>query len=222
MTATKFTAPPSVTHTETPNPKRARKVTRPKPAGDATFAVLHDRRIAYTEHLRNRSGVPARSRDRRQPDGLGAGHGTARRNRSACDHRGPARSRPVGQDRGDYSLGAMASVLRDLLDYLGHRQAILVGPPSVVASRCSSPTSFQNAATDSYSSAVVASAPRRPSGCVQQRCPDRALSSRQSEVRRRPTHCCGAVDSWHVLASSHNFEPTDGGEVVGVRRFRHS
>lgn len=29
--------------------------------------------------------------------------------------------------RGDYSLGAMASVLRDLLDHLGHDQAILVG-----------------------------------------------------------------------------------------------
>ena len=50
MTATKFTAPPSVTHRD-PKPKRARRVTRPKPAGDATFAVLHDRRIAYTEHL---------------------------------------------------------------------------------------------------------------------------------------------------------------------------
>lgn len=31
------------------------------------------------------------------------------------------------KDRGDYSLGAMASALRDLLDHLGHQRAVLVG-----------------------------------------------------------------------------------------------
>jgi len=31
------------------------------------------------------------------------------------------------KERGDYSLGAMASAMRDLLDYLGHTQAIFVG-----------------------------------------------------------------------------------------------
>lgn len=127
MTATKLTAPPTVTHTETPKPKRARKVTRPKPAGDATFAVLHDRRIAYTEHLGTGPvyllvhGIGgnqtdwARVTERLVETGQHVitvdlpGHGLS------------------AKDRGDYSLGAMASVLRDLLDYLGHRQAILVG-----------------------------------------------------------------------------------------------
>jgi len=32
-----------------------------------------------------------------------------------------------GKDRGDYSLGAIASTLRDLLDELGHERALLVG-----------------------------------------------------------------------------------------------
>ena len=108
MTATKFTAPPSVTHTETPKPKRARKVTRPKPAGDATFAVLHDRRIAYTEHLGTGPvyllvhGIGgnqtdwARVTERLVETGQHVitvdlpGHGLS------------------AKDRGDYSLGAMA------------------------------------------------------------------------------------------------------------------
>ncbi len=32
-----------------------------------------------------------------------------------------------GKGRGDYSLGALASTLRDLLDHLGHERAVLVG-----------------------------------------------------------------------------------------------
>ena len=221
MTTTKFTAHPSVTHTETPKPA-CPQGDRPKPAGDATFAVLHDRRIAYGAP-RKRSGVPARSQDRRQPDRLGAGHGTARRNRSACDHRGPARSRPV--DPGPRRLLPRCDGLssaRPPRHYLGHRQAILVGHSSVVASRCSSPTSFQNAATDSCSSAVVASAPRDAKVAACSNAAGSRLSSRQSEVKTTNSllwGCRRVGTCWHRATTC---EPTDGGEVVGVRDSRRS
>ena len=39
----------------------------------------------------------------------------------------PARAGPVGQTPGEYSLGAHANTLRDVLDALGHRRATVVG-----------------------------------------------------------------------------------------------
>src|SRR4051794_6118734 len=78
--------------------------------------------------------------------------------------------------RGDYSLGAYASGLRDLLAALGHQRATVVGHSMGAASPCSSPISSPSASSGwRWSRAAVSvarsgsrSAPRpcrAPSGC---------------------------------------------------------
>ena len=62
--------------------------------------------------------------------------------------------------KGDYSLGAHASAIRDLMVTLGHDRASSWGTRSVGASRCSSPTSFRSAASGSYWSTAAASGAR--------------------------------------------------------------
>ena len=48
------------------------------------------------------------------------------------------------KETGDYSLGALASLLRDLLDFLDVPAAVLVGHRSAAGSCCSSATSIQS------------------------------------------------------------------------------
>ncbi|GAA3938705.1 alpha/beta fold hydrolase [Actinoplanes auranticolor] len=48
---------------------------------------------------------------------------------------------------GDYSLGALAASLRDLLVILGHSSATLVATASAAVSLCNSPTSSPSAPT---------------------------------------------------------------------------
>ena len=61
--------------------------------------------------------------------------------------------------RGDYSLGAFAVWLRDLLDELGISRATVIGHHSAAAWPCSSSTSTLTTANGWYSSATVVSAP---------------------------------------------------------------
>ncbi|HAM21457.1 MAG TPA: alpha/beta hydrolase [Actinobacteria bacterium] len=127
MTATKLKTPPKVTRSAPAKQADVRSQRRLKAENEATFAVLHDRRIAYTEHL---GAGPVYL--------LVHGIGGSQTDWTAVTTRLVASGQHVitvdlpghglsAKDRGDYSLGAMASVLRDLLDHLGHRQAILVG-----------------------------------------------------------------------------------------------
>ena len=62
--------------------------------------------------------------------------------------------------KGDYSLGAHASTLRDLLLALGHERATFVGHSLVGASSCSSPTSSPSAASGLCSLTAAALAVR--------------------------------------------------------------
>ena len=135
MTTTKLTAPP------TAKPKRKLKKRADKPTKEkstrsprrtlvsqgGSFAKLHDRQIAYKEY--SGSGPVYL---------LVHGIGGCQADWQAVTDRLISTGQHVitvdlpghgqsAKDRGDYSLGAMASVLRDLLDHLGHRQAILVG-----------------------------------------------------------------------------------------------
>jgi pimeloyl-ACP methyl ester carboxylesterase len=61
--------------------------------------------------------------------------------------------------RGDYSLGAFAVSLRDLLDELGISRATVVGQSLGGGVGCSSPINIATTASDWLSSAAVASAP---------------------------------------------------------------
>ena len=61
--------------------------------------------------------------------------------------------------RGDYSLGAFAASLRDLLDELGITRATVVGQSLGGGWPCSSPISIATTANGWFSSAAVAWAP---------------------------------------------------------------
>lgn len=92
-----------------------------------TFADLHDRRISYTEHPGTGPvyllvhGIGGSQTDWRLVSERLAMTG---QHFITVDLPGHGKS---AKGKGDYSLGAMASVLRDLLDHLGHDHAIIVG-----------------------------------------------------------------------------------------------
>lgn len=106
---------------------RTRELRRTEGHVAGTFADLHDRRIAYTEY-------PGEGPVLLLIHGIGGSQAdwTAVRTRLAeSGHHVVSVDLPghgaSARDRGDYSLGAMASVIRDLLDHLGHEKAVLVG-----------------------------------------------------------------------------------------------
>lgn len=147
MTSTKLTAPPTTKTTARGKPTNPTEVTsrekaprtkksrtqrtraprRGAPESTATFANLHDRRIAYTEH---RGTGPVyllvHGIGGCQSDWRVAVERLVSTGQHVITVDLPGHGASV-KDRGDYSLGAMASVLRDLLDHLGHEQAVLVG-----------------------------------------------------------------------------------------------
>jgi len=92
-----------------------------------TFADLHDRRIAYTEHRGTGPvyllvhGIGGSQTDWQLVADRLAQTG---QHFITVDLPGHGKS---AKGKGDYSLGAMASVLRDLLDHLGHDHAVIVG-----------------------------------------------------------------------------------------------
>ncbi len=107
--------------------KGIRTPRRTGPARTGSYADLHDRRIAFTEHRGVGPvyllvhGIGGCQQDWRAAVErlVSTGHHVI-----TVDLPGHGES---VKDRGDYSLGAMASVLRDLLDHLGHEHAVLVG-----------------------------------------------------------------------------------------------
>lgn len=123
---------PASSRTKVPKPREAKvkstRLPRRAPASPpSNFADLHDRRIAYTEHegtgpvyllIHGIGGC--------QSDWQLAVDRLVAANQHVITVDLPGHGDSV-KDRGDYSLGAMASVLRDLLDHLGHEHAILVG-----------------------------------------------------------------------------------------------
>ena len=92
-----------------------------------SHAVLHGQEIAYVEAagagpvllLVHGMGSSSRTWDTVVPLLTDGGAHVV-----VVDLPGHGRS---GKGRGDYSLGALASTLRDLLDHLGHERAVLVG-----------------------------------------------------------------------------------------------
>lgn len=127
-------APKATKPAKAPKPPKAAKPAKASRAPRRTpenvtgsFADLHDRRIAYTEH---RGDGPVYL----LVHGIGGSQAdwqlAAKRLANTGQHfitvdlPGHGAS---AKGKGDYSLGAMASVLRDLLDHLGHDHAVIVG-----------------------------------------------------------------------------------------------
>jgi pimeloyl-ACP methyl ester carboxylesterase len=99
-------------------------------ATSASTAVLHGQQLAYQEYAGRDSGSPllvlvhgvGSSRatwDPVLPALVDAGAGLV-----TVDLPGHGQS---AKERGDYSLGALASTVRDLLDHLGHQRCVFVG-----------------------------------------------------------------------------------------------
>ncbi len=92
-----------------------------------SFAELHDRRIAYVEHRGTGPvyllvhGIGGSKADWQA---VAARLSATGQHFITLDLPGHGSS---AKGKGDYSLGAMASVLRDLLDHLGHEHAVIVG-----------------------------------------------------------------------------------------------
>lgn len=127
----KLAKAPKASKSKTPKGKTPRvKATRePRRNGDitGTFADLHDRRIAYTEHLGTGPvyllvhGIGGSQSDWQLVAQRLADSGQHFITVDLPGHGASAKG------KGDYSLGAMASVLRDLLDQLGYEHAVIVG-----------------------------------------------------------------------------------------------
>ena len=169
------------------NPLRRRTAGAARPRRSRTSSsrasglplVLRARRRLLDRHLGRHPAAPRRRRAR------GA-------SRSTCS--GTASS-DVGN--GDFSLGANASAIRDLLDHLGHeRGRTSWATRSAGESACSSPTSSPGASSRSRSSPAAASAPT----CGDQlraasllRGPSCVLRAASSERSVRAARCGGAA-----------------------------
>ena len=116
--------------TSTPTSKQASPRAASRPGGRKGAASLHGQRIAY----RRLKGTSAHSPLLVLVHGVGSSSATwdpvlphlaaAGANVLTLDLPGHGAS---SKDRGDYSLGALASTVRDLLDHLGQERAIIVG-----------------------------------------------------------------------------------------------